>query len=68
MKFTSPLVSTASQVRAAFDPSLLARNGAYLMECQPADIDDDFPWAKGTENANKLWSLSEKLVRQTFVY
>lgn len=68
MKFTSPAVSTASQVRAAFDPSLVATNGVYLKECQVFGIDDAFPWAKGAENADKLWSLSEELLGQRFAY
>lgn len=68
MKFTSTAVSSASQVRAAFDPSLVATNGGHLKECQVVGIDDAFPWAKGAENAKRLWSLSEELVGQKFAY
>jgi hypothetical protein len=61
-------VSTASQVRGAFDPSLRSSNGAYLKGCQPTEIDSRWSWAKGRENAERSWKLSEELVGQTFEY
>lgn len=55
----SLVVSSNSQVIAAFDPSLIEHNGSYLddgvvhNELAPT-------WSRSDEGADKLWELSEK--------
>ncbi|RAH83875.1 putative short-chain dehydrogenase [Aspergillus japonicus CBS 114.51] len=60
----------ATHVYAAFDPSLKAANGAYLIDCHVADplVDTVKPWATSSFEAERLWRLSEKLVGQEFPY
>ncbi|PYH77795.1 putative short-chain dehydrogenase [Aspergillus uvarum CBS 121591] len=60
----------ATHVYAAFDPSLKAVNGAYLIDCHVADplVDTVKPWATSSFEAERLWRLSEKLVGQEFPY
>lgn len=58
----------ATTLVAALDPSIADRSGAYLCDCR---IDHDDVWAdhaRGEENAEKLWGLSEKLAGQSFDY
>lgn len=43
-------------------------NGAFLENCKPSQINPNWPWASGKENADKLWALSEELVGQKFEY
>ncbi|KAF8904685.1 hypothetical protein CPB84DRAFT_1772566 [Gymnopilus junonius] len=61
---------TATHVYAAFDPDLSGNNGAYLINCHPADplTDAVKPWVTSPFEAEKLWRLSEKLVGQNFSY
>lgn len=77
---------TATQVAAAFDPSLESKcfarlhgdnlvtniisgsNGAFLENCKPSQINPEWSWASGKENADKLWALSEEMVGQKFEY
>lgn len=63
-------VGTATHAFAAFDPSILDQNGAYLIKCRVADpyIDTLKPWATSSIEADKLWDLSERLVGQEFQY
>ncbi|KAA8648642.1 putative short-chain dehydrogenase [Aspergillus tanneri] len=60
----------ATHIYAAFDPSLKANNGAYLIDCHVADplVDTVKPWATSRFEAERLWRLSEKLVGQEFSY
>jgi hypothetical protein len=45
---------------------LLANNGAYLEFCKPVPTKEECPWARGKENTDKLWTLSEKMIGETF--
>ncbi|KAJ5183260.1 hypothetical protein N7492_000876 [Penicillium capsulatum] len=60
----------ATHIYAAFDPCLKAKNGAYLIDCHVSDplVDTVLPWATHSFEAERLWRLSEKLVRQEFPY
>lgn len=60
----------ATHIYAAFDPSLKANNGGYLLDCHVADplADTVKPWATSSFEAERLWRLSEKLVGQEFSY
>ncbi|GAD94147.1 short-chain dehydrogenase, putative [Paecilomyces variotii No. 5] len=60
----------ATHVYAAFDPSLKANNGAYLIDTHVADplVDTVKPWATSSFEAERLWRLSEKLVGEEFPY
>jgi hypothetical protein len=55
----------ATTVVAAFDPSIADKSGAYLAD---ADLAEQSAHAKGSELAQKLWELSEKLVGEKFDY
>ncbi|KAG2177061.1 hypothetical protein INT43_007717 [Umbelopsis isabellina] len=57
----------STHIVAAFDPSIEKDSGSYLSSCKIAN-DSPFlkPYAKNDEDAKKLWTLSEKLVGQTF--
>jgi hypothetical protein len=44
----------------------IVNNGAYLEFCKAVPVDDVKPWAKGKENIEKLWALSEELVGEKF--
>ena len=46
--------------------TLLASNGAYLEYCAPVPIKEECPWARGKENADKLWALSENMIGEKF--
>ncbi|KAI2093565.1 hypothetical protein LOZ36_000107 [Ophidiomyces ophidiicola] len=61
---------SATHTYAAFDPSLKANNGAYLLDCHVADPLEDTvrSWATSSFEAERLWRLSEKLVGQEFSY
>ena len=50
---------------AALDPSLKTHSGAYL---EDGDIAKAEPYAIDPKKAEMLWSLSEELVGQKFVY
>jgi len=39
-----------------------------MNDCQIEETSEQSPWAKGDENAEKLWALSEKLVGQKFEF
>lgn len=39
-----------------------------MSDCQIEETSDECPWAKGDDNAERLWALSEKLVGQEFEY
>jgi len=39
-----------------------------MVDCQIEPEEQVAAWAKGVENEDKLWALSEKLVGQNFQY
>lgn len=45
---------------------MLASNGSYLEYCAPVSIKEGCSWAKGKDNAERLWSLSEKMIGEKF--
>ncbi|KAL4897293.1 hypothetical protein BDV59DRAFT_198693 [Aspergillus ambiguus] len=52
---------------AAFDPSIRESNGGYIDEDnQVKPIPEEHGHVRGVENEDRLWALSEKLVRQKF--
>ena len=57
----------ATHVVAAFDTRLYNYNGAFLNDGNVAPQEVQ-PTAKNPEDPEKLWKLSEKLVREEFVY
>ncbi|KAJ6780783.1 hypothetical protein PWT90_05687 [Aphanocladium album] len=60
----------ATHVYAAFSPNLTDHNGAYLENSHVADpcVETVKPWATSPIEAAQLWTLSEKLVGQDFLY
>jgi NAD(P)-dependent dehydrogenase (short-subunit alcohol dehydrogenase family) len=54
----------ATTVYAATAPELDGRGGVYLADC--AVSDEHAPWALDPDPADRLWSLSERLVARTF--
>jgi len=54
----------ATTVWAATATELDAQGGSYLADCQVTD--QHAPWARDPESAERLWTLSETLVGQTF--
>ncbi|OIW34852.1 NAD(P)-binding protein [Coniochaeta ligniaria NRRL 30616] len=62
----TPAQSVASYIMAAFDPDIKDHNGETIA----AGIFDEgvAPHAKDPEDADKLWTVSEKLVGQEFAY
>ncbi|KAL5384414.1 hypothetical protein PMIN02_009222 [Paraphaeosphaeria minitans] len=62
-----PLKSTsqgiATMLVAALDPKLKESGGAYLEDCQVADVQ---PFASDKAKSEKLWQLTEKLTGTTF--
>ncbi|GAB5587120.1 hypothetical protein Unana1_02020 [Umbelopsis nana] len=56
---------TATHIVAAFDPSIKSHSGSYLEDCQIAN-DNLKPWANDEAQAERLWTLSERLVGQKF--
>ncbi|KAF2867753.1 hypothetical protein BDV95DRAFT_502438 [Massariosphaeria phaeospora] len=53
----------ATTMVAAFDPALNDSKGLILHDCQFCDA---APYAKDPKNAERLWALSEKLVKRDF--
>jgi len=49
---------------AALDPSIKGHSGGFLQDCAPKPIEKEH--AKGQENIDKLWALSERLLGQKF--
>ncbi|GAQ10127.1 short-chain dehydrogenase TIC 32, chloroplastic [Aspergillus lentulus] len=60
----------ATHVFAAFDTGIAEHNGAFLSDCHVADpdLEEVYSWATSKVDAERLWSLSEKLVGQEFKY
>ncbi|KAI9730263.1 MAG: hypothetical protein M1834_006027 [Cirrosporium novae-zelandiae] len=64
--FRSVEQGAANYIVAAFDPSIADQSGKCIAACA---IDDTAaPHALDKDNAEKLWSLSEKIVGQEFRY
>ncbi|KAK9351713.1 hypothetical protein V1523DRAFT_296414 [Lipomyces doorenjongii] len=55
----------ATALVAALDDSLEGKSGAYLSDCV---IDNPREYARDSDNAEKLWLLSEELIGQKFSY
>ena len=72
MKFKPVEAGAATQVWAATAPELVSHNGTYLADCQLGVVGENptfrgfEPYALDTKTAGDLWSLSEKLVGETF--
>ncbi|KAL8382919.1 hypothetical protein RB595_006609 [Gaeumannomyces hyphopodioides] len=59
----------STQLRAALDPSLPGQEGVMLYDCAlTTDPQQIFPRAVDPADAERLWTLSEKLVGQEFKY
>ncbi|KAL3441961.1 hypothetical protein BJX65DRAFT_287709 [Aspergillus insuetus] len=59
----------ANMVIAAFDPSIKDRSGAHIDDDnQIKAIPEQFGYASGIENEERLWTLSEELVKEKFAY
>ncbi|KAJ7644664.1 hypothetical protein FB45DRAFT_1116331 [Roridomyces roridus] len=57
----------ATTVVAAFDPSLNDKPGTYLDDCAPAN-DIVGKESKDMDNATRLWTMSEEIVGEKFVF
>jgi NAD(P)-dependent dehydrogenase (short-subunit alcohol dehydrogenase family) len=73
MKFKSVEAGAATSVFAATAPELEGRGGLYLEDCHVAAVNDApdaldgvKSYALDTENADRLWEVSEELVDQRF--
>jgi NAD(P)-dependent dehydrogenase (short-subunit alcohol dehydrogenase family) len=66
--FKEPILGVATHVFGAYSPDLKEHNGKYLMDSRVADpyTDTVKPWATNSIEADRLWTLSEKLVGQKF--
>lgn len=53
----------ATTLVAALDPSLSSKSGSLLMDCNVEPIMD---YASSSENAERLWKLSEKLTNENW--
>ncbi|KAF3385774.1 Short-chain dehydrogenase [Talaromyces pinophilus] len=59
----------AGMLVAAFDPSIADQNGGYLDEDnQIKPIPEEYDYAFGPGNEERLWKLSERLVNDEFSY
>ncbi|KAL2801703.1 hypothetical protein BJX63DRAFT_438565 [Aspergillus granulosus] len=69
MEYKTAQQGAANMVIAAFDPSIKDRSGAHIDDDnQIKVIPEQFPYAIGVENEERLWNLSEELVKEKFVY
>jgi NAD(P)-dependent dehydrogenase (short-subunit alcohol dehydrogenase family) len=59
LDFTTPEHGAATQVWAAVSPELADQGGLYLEDCRVSET--GAPYARDTERAAELWTLSEKL-------
>ncbi|KAI9021289.1 dehydrogenase [Hyaloraphidium curvatum] len=53
---------TSTHIVAGFDPEIADRNGAYLVDCKIAE-EQCAPHAKDMAAAERLWKLSEEVLR-----
>ncbi|KAI0883107.1 NAD(P)-binding protein [Annulohypoxylon maeteangense] len=56
---------SSTSLAAALDPEIPAKSPAYMVNCQPHEVDEH---ARDPEAVEKLWKLSEELVGQKFDY
>lgn len=56
---------TSTHIVAAFDPSIVKDNGAYLEDAHVSEA-TCVPHGKDMEAAQKLWEISEKIIGQKF--
>ncbi|KAL2782641.1 hypothetical protein BJX66DRAFT_345650 [Aspergillus keveii] len=69
MEYKTAQQGAANMVIAAFDPSIKDRIGAHFDDDnQIKAIPEQFGYASGIENEERLWALSEELVREKFAY
>lgn len=64
LAYKSPQQGAATSVWAATSPQLAVCGGAYLEDCQVSK--KYTPYARDPEAAQRLWSISEELVGQSF--
>ncbi|KAM0747677.1 putative short-chain dehydrogenase [Meredithblackwellia eburnea MCA 4105] len=57
---------TSTHIFAAFDPSIASRNGGYLQDCV-VDASAVKDYASSKENAEKLWVMSEEMIKRARV-
>ncbi|KAJ6595023.1 NAD-P-binding protein [Mycena vulgaris] len=57
----------ATTVAAAFDPRLNDKSGAYLNDCSVA-TDSVAAHSSDPANAERLWTITEKIIGETFVF
>lgn len=62
----SPQEGIATHVYGAFDPEILKRNGAYLLDTKVAPDEEIKQYAVDKKNAERLWKVSEEIVGQEF--
>ncbi|KAI5459167.1 short-chain dehydrogenase/ reductase [Mariannaea sp. PMI_226] len=60
----------ATHVFCSFCDDIKGHNGGYFTECHLADQYEEevYPWANNAIDADRLWTLSEKLVGERFAY
>lgn len=65
-----PLTYPGAVTRTNEIPITLGHNGKYFTDCRPADPYEEeiMCWATSKVEADRLWSLSESMVGQTFAY
>ncbi|KAL8409675.1 hypothetical protein RB594_007937 [Gaeumannomyces avenae] len=69
LKMKSTQQGCSTQLRAALDPDLPGQEGVMLCDCSlTTDPQHVLPRAVDPADAEKLWTLSEKLVKQEFKY
>jgi NAD(P)-dependent dehydrogenase (short-subunit alcohol dehydrogenase family) len=75
MQFKSVEAGAATAVFTATAPELEGRGGLYLEDCHVAEVNDApdalegvKSYALDTNNAERLWALSEKLVGERFTF
>ncbi|TVY25883.1 Short-chain dehydrogenase TIC 32-like protein [Lachnellula hyalina] len=64
MEEPKTLQRASTALVAALDPSIAEFSGGFLQDCVLRPVEQAY--AKGKENADKLWVLSEKLVGEKF--
>lgn len=53
---------------AALDPSLSDKSGSFLKDCQVQPETELNGYLRSAKNAERVWALSEKLVKEQFSY
>ncbi|KAF4894526.1 Retinol dehydrogenase 14 [Colletotrichum viniferum] len=66
----TPDQGVATHIYTAFSPDLKGLNGKYFNDCRLADQynEEVHPWATDKIDADRLWTLSEKLIGEEFKY